>query len=118
MNLKVFAIYDDAASAYHQPFFFVTNAMAIRVFSEMANDPNHQFCKYASQYTLFELGEFNPLNCQFELFATPHSLGKASEFRLNNQQVLFKEEHPGHYAADPKIAAGWTAGLPSVNDKQ
>lgn len=87
MKLKMFTVYDDAAQAYLQPFFFSTNALAIRAFADLANDPNHQFCKYASQYHLFELGEFDQSTGAFALII-PHSLGTALEFRLNNQPSL------------------------------
>lgn len=90
MKLNVYTVYDDAAAAYLQPFFFSTNAQAIRGFSELANDANHAFCKYAGQYTLFHLGSFDQDTGLFDLHATPHMLGKAIEFRINTQRDLFK----------------------------
>lgn len=89
MKLKMFTVYDDAAAAYLQPFFFATNAQAIRAFTELANDANHQFCKYAHQYVLFEVGSFDQQTGHMEVLPTPYSIGKAIEFRLNNQAELF-----------------------------
>lgn len=99
MFLKMYTVYDDAAGAYLQPFFFSTNAQAIRGFTELANDPNHAFCKYAGQYTLFELGEFNQQDGHFTMLPTPHSLGKAIEFRLHQQADLFQAK-PGLRAVE------------------
>lgn len=85
MKLQMYTVYDDAAGAYLQPFFFSTDAQAIRGFTELANDPNHLFGKYASQYTLFNLGFFDQITGTCALLPTPHSLGKAIEFRTVHQ---------------------------------
>lgn len=88
MRLNIYTVFDDAAGAYLQPFFMLTNAFAIRTFADLANDAEHLFCKYAGQYTLFHLGVFDQLTCSFELFPTPQSLGKAIEFRLPPSQQV------------------------------
>lgn len=59
-NLFMYSVYDSAAKAFLPPFTFPTKDMAVREFRACANDDAHAFCKYASDYTLFEVGEFNP----------------------------------------------------------
>ena len=43
------------------------------------------FSKYAEDYTLFELGEFDEATGQFSLHNTPVSLGKASELKATTR---------------------------------
>ena len=56
---RVFAVYDNAAGAYLQPFFMTTIGLAIRAFEGAATDQNHQFFNHAGDYTLFEIGTFD-----------------------------------------------------------
>lgn len=57
--LQAFAIHDVKANAFITPFFFPTKAMAVRVFAECINDPQHQFGRHPADYTLFHLGTFD-----------------------------------------------------------
>lgn len=57
--MKIFSVYDDKADAYTQPFFAPTSGVAIRQFTQAANDEKHEFHKHAADYTLFEIGEFS-----------------------------------------------------------
>ena len=62
LNLKCYTVFDAAASAFITPFFLPTDAMAIRVFKDSANDPTHMFCRHAQDYELYRIGDFNPNN--------------------------------------------------------
>ena len=42
------------------------------------------FCKYAEDFTLFELGSWDDSNCIFDLLKTPYSLGVLIEFRKDD----------------------------------
>ena len=44
---------------------------AIRAITAHVNDPEHNFCKYAEDFTLFELGSWDDSNCIFDLLKTP-----------------------------------------------
>lgn len=59
MKLTAFSVYDSKAAAYITPFFTPTIAMGTRSFGEAANDPNLMFARHPSDYTLFEIGEFD-----------------------------------------------------------
>lgn len=77
---KIFTIYDSKAAAYLQPFFSVNSAVAIRSFTTAANDVQHDFNRYAADYTLFAIGEFDPNSGNINLYETKQNLGMASEF--------------------------------------
>lgn len=81
MQLKLFAIYDVKAEAYLQPFFMRSVGEAERAISSLVADSNHNFSKYASDFTLFELGSWNDQNAQFDLLNTPHSLGVLIQYK-------------------------------------
>lgn len=81
MQLKVFGIYDSKAEAYLQPFLMKSKGEAIRALSNHVSDPEHNFCKYAEDFTLFELGSWDDANGQFTLHNTPQSLGVLVEFK-------------------------------------
>ncbi len=85
MQTTIFTVYDDKAEAYLPPFFLNTVGEALRAFSELANDPNHAFCKYPSDFTLFQIGTFDNGNCSFELLPTPTAIGKAIEYKTPRQ---------------------------------
>lgn len=80
MLLKIFSVYDSKVGAFMTPFFSRTNGEALRAFTEAANSSDHNFCKYAEDYTLFELGAWDDAKASFVLKETPVSLGLAIEF--------------------------------------
>lgn len=67
MKLELFSIYDTKAEAYMTPFYLANKNMAIRVFSDCCNDPNHQFGRHPEDYILFSLGEFNAQTGKHEM---------------------------------------------------
>lgn len=58
MKLVIFSVHDSKAEAFLQPFFCPTVAVGVRMFAHAANDPTKDFSRFAADYTLFELGEF------------------------------------------------------------
>lgn len=83
MRVKIYSVYDCKAEAYLQPMFMQSNGVAVRSFTAAVSDSKHDFCKFAEDYTLFELGEFDDADASFHMLATPNSLGKASEFKAS-----------------------------------
>lgn len=81
MNNLIFCVYDAAAKAYLNPFFLPTRAMAERTFRNCANDPDHQFCINAEDYTLFEVGQVDMLDCRFDIHKTPIPVCKAVQVK-------------------------------------
>lgn len=80
MVLKVYAIFDSKAGAYLQPFFCVNRAVALRTFMSAVQDRGSDFHRYAGDYQLFELGEWDQVHGVFEQHETKVALGLASEF--------------------------------------
>jgi hypothetical protein len=80
MKLQIMAIRDNAAGAFMRPFFAMSTGAARREFGDIANDSQHAIGKHPEDYCLYHLGEFNEINGDFEISATPESLGLASSY--------------------------------------
>lgn len=81
MIFKVFAIFDSKVEAYLQPFLLKSKGEAIRAITALCDDPQHNFSKYASDFTLFDLGTWDDATAKFDLLITPYSLGVLQEFK-------------------------------------
>jgi len=79
MNKHLFTVYDSAAGAYLDPFVAPSIEFALREFRSIINKEGHQFNKFPEDYTLFHIGEFNPMNALLEGIG-PTSLGVAITF--------------------------------------
>ena len=76
----VFCVFDSKAQAYLQPFFSMTRGTALRSFMDAVEQEGHEFRKHASDYTLFELGEFDELKGEFSMYEAKVNLGVAAQF--------------------------------------
>lgn len=59
MKFRCFAIFDEKAKAFLPPFFLPEIGMARRTFGDCVNDPQHQFSRHPSDYTLFHLADWD-----------------------------------------------------------
>lgn len=78
--MKIFTVYDSKAAAYLTPFFCPNGAVAIRAFSSAARDQGHDFNRYAADYTLFEIGQWDPISANLNIYETKINLGMAAEY--------------------------------------
>lgn len=78
--MKIFTVYDSKAAAYLQPFFCPNGAVAIRAFSSAAKQEGHDFNRYAADYTLFEIGQWDPISGNVNTYETKLNLGMAAEY--------------------------------------
>lgn len=88
MIYKIFSVYDVKAEAYARPFFAETRGVALRSFQDIANDPNHQIGKYPSDYTLFEIGQYNDQSGELVNAEANVALGAAIEFVKEKRQPI------------------------------
>lgn len=79
MQMEIFAVYDEKAEAFMNPFFLQTIAMAIRAISDCVNDPSHNFGAHPSDYSLFHIGTFD--NESAAIVPLKKSLGCLIEFK-------------------------------------
>lgn len=104
MTQKIFTVYDSKAEAYLPPFYTQATGLALRSFEAAANKPDHDFCKYPADYTLFELGTFDEQTANFTFLPAMLNLGIALQFqnhlpdntaakKANNGEISMTEYH-------------------------
>ncbi len=67
MKQKMFTVLDTKAMAYLPPFFLPNEAVAKRVFGDMATDQTHQFGKHPEDFSMYYLGEFEDMTSVVEI---------------------------------------------------
>lgn len=77
--LSIFSIFDSKAEAWLLPFFCVNRAVAMRDFAHAAMSQGSAFNRNASDYTLFEIGEWDPHTGTVTMSDIKCSLGTALE---------------------------------------
>lgn len=58
--MRVFATFDVKAASYGRPMFLSTAGLATRMFVEACADPKSELAKYPADYSLFEIGSYDP----------------------------------------------------------
>lgn len=61
MKLLAFTVHDSKADAFLRPYFADTVGLAVRAITEAVNDPSHDFHKHAEDFTMYEIGYFDPI---------------------------------------------------------
>lgn len=77
MIIQLFTVHDSAAAAYLPPTVYQSTGLALRAFSDAANDQKHAFHQHAKDYTLFHLGSFNDQNASFDIKSPAIALANA-----------------------------------------
>lgn len=102
---NIYSVYDSKAEAFLKPFFAAADGLAIRMFQQAANDLEHDFSKWAEDYTLFNLGKWDPKNGTLFAAKINNSLGTA---------LLFKTEPAAAVSTigpGPNPPTSWVAPL-------
>ena len=55
MRLNVYTIFDSASSAYMRPFFMSSDGQALRSFTDISQDAEHEVGKHPEDYSLFRI---------------------------------------------------------------
>lgn len=67
----LYTIYDSAAEVHSPPHMILNHGAAIRVFTELCNDPKTQPGKNPEHFSLWYLGSYNELNGCFKADLAP-----------------------------------------------
>lgn len=78
---KLYTVYDSKVEAYMKPFFLRNKGEALRSWIEICNDPQSQMFKYPSDFTLFEIGEFDENTGKVTPHKTPTSVAMAIDVK-------------------------------------
>lgn len=62
MILGVFSVFDSKLACFSRPWYELTDASAIRIFTDAVNDgsnPNNQWFRHPEDFSLYRLGSFD-----------------------------------------------------------
>lgn len=59
MKMFAYSVFDTKSLIYHLPFFQPTDGAAVRMFSDLVNDPNTQMGRHPSDFVLFQVGTYD-----------------------------------------------------------
>lgn len=79
--MRIYSVHDNKAKAYLNPFHARTSGEAIRAFQTECKNPQSPFNQYPSDFTLYELGEFDEESASIATHKSPVHLSNASEFQ-------------------------------------
>lgn len=77
----VFAVYDSKVGLFASPFHMRSRGEALRGFQTVANDPSTDICKFADDFSLFELASYDDDTGVFTNNPAPVSLGLALQYK-------------------------------------
>ena len=80
MVTKIFAIHDDKAQCFSNPFFLPHRGLAIRNFSDLVVDPQSNVSKHPSDFKLYQIGEYDDCSGGLSPLAQPEFIATASDF--------------------------------------
>lgn len=92
-ELKVFSIFDRVADSYNTPFFLANDALAVRTFTDLVNDPSSSIFRHSGDFALFSLGSFYPSTGTFNL-SEPQFIVNASSL-VRDVQVQIPQVKEG-----------------------
>ena len=78
--LKIYTVYDSKAGFYDKPFVQRSTGEALRSWQTAANSPDTAMGTHPSDYTLFEIGEFDTDNGGIKVYEAKKSLGLALDY--------------------------------------
>lgn len=81
LETMVYSVRDSKLGSFITPFFSPNRNVALRMFESACNDTSHQFNQYGDDFTLFEIGVFDPETGIIEPHQCAENLGLASQFK-------------------------------------
>ncbi len=85
--LKFFAVRDSKAKAFRAPIYCASSGIALRMFVAACNDAQSDFYRFADDFKLFELGEWDPDTGVHTVLEDRVDMGAASEYRDDASRV-------------------------------
>ena len=76
--LLAFAVFDSKASAFNAPMFLATKGLALRAFSDACAVADSPLVKHSEDYSLFEIGSYDPNSGKLKSLAQPKHMVNAS----------------------------------------
>jgi hypothetical protein len=80
MNMvKIYSVKDLKAETFAQPWFQRNDALAMRAFGQIVENPETDWHKWHEDYSLYSIGEFNTETAEI-IPHTPNQIANASDY--------------------------------------
>lgn len=89
MKINMYVIYDVKAKFYNKPFYMQNDSIAIRAFTDLANDPQTDVYKHPTDFQLFNVGNYEDTTATIEAFPPIHM---ANAHELKEVETITTEE--------------------------
>lgn len=86
MKMNIYTIYDTAAKTYMRPFFMASDGQALRAFTDISTDADHEVGKHPEDYSLHRIGTFDDQKAAINP-ETPDCLATALEVVAASRNV-------------------------------
>lgn len=81
MEMFVFAVFDRKSETFNTPFFMRTLGEALRAFQDLCEDDRTIMHRHPEDFSLVQLGKWDPRKGLFETSAGATTLAHADEFK-------------------------------------
>lgn len=81
MEMFVFAVFDRKSETFNVPFFMRTMGEALRAFQDLVQDERTIMYRHPEDFSLVQLGKWNPKKGLFDCAADAVTLAHADEFK-------------------------------------
>ena len=85
MLTKIYAIYDNKAEAFMQPYFAGTPGLALRTFADGVNNPDSIFHRHPNDFVLYEVGVYDDHTGDIQNHEQNINLGMAIDYHQDNK---------------------------------
>lgn len=82
---KIFAIYDNKAEAFMQPFYATTVGLALRIFADNVANPESIMHKNPNDFVIYEIGSFDDSTGEVANREQNINLGMAIDYHPQNE---------------------------------
>ena len=86
MKMGIYCVYDSAAEFYNKPFYMQNQAVALRMASDLRNDPETEPGKHPHDFAMFEMGHFDGQTGEFEIYDAPVCIARFHEIPLQEER--------------------------------
>ena len=104
--MKMFTVYDNKAKYYLKPFVVENRGEALRQFIDVCNDPQHAFYKWAEDFTLLEIGDWDSAAGQVVPYQKTEPIARAWELKHAFTTDHMEEGEPNGWFGEGKSGVG------------
>lgn len=78
--MQIYSVYDNKAGTWMQPYYANNKPVALRTFSDAANDPTSMLNKHPTDFVLYHVGEWDDQKGKITAQEPAENHGMANEY--------------------------------------